>query len=48
MNYALVYAKKNRVNKLEYRAWAFEEETNKFIEKFNANKLFMVLEIDLK
>lgn len=48
MNYALNYAKKNRVNKLEYRAWAFEEETNKFIEKFGAKKLFTVLEMDLR
>ena len=41
------YARKRHVKKIEFRAWNFEEETFKFIEKFKSNTLFTVFEIDL-
>ena len=46
-NYVISYAKKKRVKKIEFCAWNFEEETCKFVEKFNPTELIKVLEIDL-
>ncbi len=47
VNYVMGYARKRHVKKVEFRAWNFEEETFKFIEKFKSNTLFTVFEIDL-
>lgn len=47
LNYVISYAKKKRVKKIEFCAWGFEEETSKFVEKFNSTELIKVLEIDL-
>lgn len=48
VNSILEYGRKKRVNKMEFCAWNFEEETLRFIEKFGAKELFRVLEFDVK
>lgn len=47
VRYVIEYARKRHVKKIEFRAWNFEEETFKFIEKFKSSTLFTVFEIDL-
>lgn len=47
VRYVIEYARKRHVKKIEFRAWNFEEEMFKFIEKFKSNTLFTVFEIDL-
>lgn len=47
VRYVIDYAKKRHVKKIEFRAWNFEKDTFKFVEKFKSGTLFTVFEIDL-